>query len=98
MVQRQQAEARLVDFEVQRVDMQVVFDEANRQVRIALGQRVPGILQLRFHRAAHQQELLCEITQLDIEMSFHRCLSVKIALARMLSPLTSFAHSIGQVS
>ena len=80
--------------------MQVVFDDANRQVRIALGQRMPDVLQLRFHCAAHQQELLFEIAQLDIEMSFHRCLSVNVAmaLARMFSPRTSAAHSIGRVS
>ena len=39
----------LVDFEVQRIDQHVIFDDSNRQVHIALDQRLQDVLQLRFN-------------------------------------------------
>ena len=48
VIERQQAQAILVNFQVQPVDSQVVFDDSNRQVRVALGQCLQDVLQLRF--------------------------------------------------
>ena len=44
MVERQEAETRLVDFEVQHVDQHVIFDDSNRQIHIAFGQRLQDVL------------------------------------------------------
>jgi hypothetical protein len=76
-----------------RIDRQVVLNDPDGQIRVALDQRLQGVLQLRFDQSTHQQELLLEILQLGIEISVHDSLPVRVARTDRLSCLPSAYRS-----
>ena len=71
LLERQQAQAVLVDGDLHAVDRAIVGEHLVRQRRVAPLQRLDGFLDDALGAAAHAQQLLLQRLELVDEVSFH---------------------------
>ena len=71
LLQRQQANARVIDIHIETIDIPIVLNDRLRQIRVPIHQRLHGTLNLLFYDRPHAQELLFELCEFLIEMALH---------------------------
>ena len=71
LLQRQQANAHVIDVHIESIDVPIVLNDPLRQVRIPIHQRLHGTLDLLFNDRPHAQELLFQLCEFLIEVALH---------------------------